>query len=64
MAEFILRARTEEQAEFCRKFSNMQEIVRCKNCANNIGGRCKNLDLWVETDPEWFCADGRNKGAK
>ena len=37
------------------------ELVRCKDCKNNIGGRCDNLDLWVETDPEWFCADGRKK---
>lgn len=40
------------------------EIVRCKYCENNIGGRCDNLDLWVENDPEWFCGDGRKKGTK
>lgn len=33
------------------------DIVRCKDCKNNIGGRCAILDLWVETDPDWFCAD-------
>lgn len=37
------------------------EIVRCKDCENNIGGRCRNLDLWVETDPDWFCADGERR---
>ena len=32
MSEFIMKASTDEQAEFCRRYSNMQELVRCKDC--------------------------------
>ena len=35
-----------------------QKIVRCKDCRHNDGARCENLDIWVEDDPDWFCADG------
>ena len=36
-------------------------IVRCKDCKHNDGSRCDNLDLWVEDNPEWFCADGERR---
>ena len=51
----------EEEADELMDEHWVGELVRCKDCENNIGGRCKNLDLWVETDPEWFCADGKRK---
>ena len=43
------------------KVFEIKELVRCKDCINNLEGRCDNLDLWVESYPEWFCADGKIK---
>ena len=40
---------------------NHGELIRCKDCKHNDGARCDNLDLWVEDNPEWFCADGERK---
>ena len=37
------------------------QIVRCKDCKHNDGARCENLDLWVEHDMDWFCADGEKR---
>lgn len=32
MSEFILVAKTDEETAFCRQYSNMKELVRCKDC--------------------------------
>jgi len=65
MSEFIMKASTDEQAEFCRRYSNMQELIRCKDCKHY----CKDdmslpfcnihESLWLDDD--WFCADGEKK---
>lgn len=72
MSEFTLVAYTEQEAEVCRKYSNMQELVRCKNCKF---GYCLNpscdekekiyecikypiANLRITHESDWFCADG------
>ena len=64
MIEFILKASTDEQVEFCRRYSNMQELVRCKDCKHYKDGFCYNPNTYDDektkgnTVPDWFCADG------
>ena len=74
MSEFIMKASTDEQAEFCRRYSNMQELVRCKDCkwgdwSRNGKGEemilCYNGNTGIEDgylqEPDWFCAEGERK---
>lgn len=66
MSEFIMKASTDEQAEFCRRYSNMQELVRCKDCehcyfASNRIPSEQNYACGkhgFDVAPDWFCADG------
>ena len=67
MSEFILKASTDEQAEFCRRYSNMQELVRCKDCKHGEPNDCGEVicDLFMADDAyrpmQWFCADGKRR---
>lgn len=65
MREFVMKASTYEQAEFCRLCSNMQELVRCKDCKNfrseNYVAPCKKVMRSEDADENWFCADGERK---
>ena len=68
ISEFIMKASTDEQAEFCRRYSNMQELVRCKDCKHRGNSeKCvlsaiskeKDFPLFMlDNRGEWFCADG------
>ena len=68
MSEFIMKASTDEQAEFCRRYSNMKELVRCKDCKFGFSeyGYVFCTKPYVEKGsanhkPDWFCADGERR---
>ena len=49
--------------DFCRASidhskptSNIAEIIRCKDCKKQ-----NECGLYVDSEPEWFCADGERK---
>jgi len=61
MSEFIMKASTDEQAEFCRRYSNMQELVRCKDCTLRNEINCPQYYRRTEISDDYFCADGKRK---
>lgn len=70
VAEFILRTSSEEQAEFCRRFSDMQELVRCERCIYWQNDEVRaNQTAWLpcmkmKTDKYWFCGSAKRKEPK
>ena len=69
MSEFIMKASTDEQVEFCRRYSNMQELVRCKDCKKYGDNNKCPIEALINSDSKqffafdenWFCADGERK---
>lgn len=69
MSEFILVAYTEQEAEVCRQYSNMQELVRCKDC--KYGEKTPTFRYYpnitwcnqhsTSHNDDWFCANGVKK---
>ena len=65
-----MKASTDEQAEFCRRYSNMQELVRCKDCKHRdkeiVPDGAWEGYVFCKKDcaghkDDWFCADGERK---
>ena len=66
--EFIIKAFNEDEAEYCIK-TNMQEVVRCKDCRHSFMGNyfkgyaCKRLsgEDTFTVSPDDYCSKGERR---